>query len=106
LTVGELYRVASGMGGIFDVRLVSIDDRTANVRVESPLNPDWHGYAFRTGVGELKDIPILYEVRTRVTADGHLGWGRYSTSDEAEAAAQRARTYPACHPVQIVPVKG
>lgn len=106
LTVGELYRVPSGMGGIFDVRLVSIVGPTANVRVESPLNPDWHGYAFQTGVGDLKDIPILYEVRTRVRDEGYLGWGRYPTPAEAEKAAESARKYPACHPVQVVTVKG
>lgn len=106
LTVGELYRVPSGMGGIFDVRLVSIEDRTSNVRVDSPLNPDWHGYAFQTAIGDLKENPTLYEVRTRVRDDGHLTWGRYPTPAEAEKAAESARKYPACNPVEVVPVPG
>ncbi len=106
MALGGLYRVPSGMGGIFDVRLVSIDGATANVRVDSPRNPDWHRYAFQIAISELKEIPTLFEVRTRVRDDGHLTWGRYPTTLEADKAAESARKYPACHPVQVAPVAG
>lgn len=106
LTVDQLYRVPSGMGGVFDVRLVSIEGAIANVRVDSPRNLDWHRYAFQIAISELKEIPTLFEVRTRVRDDGHLAWGRYPTPEEAEKEAESARKYPACHPVQVVPVAG
>lgn len=107
LKLGARYRVPSGMGGVFDVRLLAVDGATASLSVDSPRNPDWHGWRFSAPVAELGPIPILFEVRTRsLVREQGLVWGRYPTREEAERAAERARAYPSCHPVSIAPVEG
>lgn len=109
LILGHRYRVPSGLGGVFDVRLLSITEESgATVRVDMAGNPDWHNWTVCCDPAELRPIPTRYQVRTRVGAErgDYLSWGRFDTRAEAEAAAERARTYPACHPVAIVPVEG
>ena len=48
LEVGRRYEVASGMGGTFDVKLISLTADRAGWAVDMPRNPDWHGYRFET----------------------------------------------------------
>jgi hypothetical protein len=53
--IGNLYTIPSGMGGVFDVRVLALyearrrGDGTSippsiHLRVDMPRNPDWHGY--------------------------------------------------------------
>lgn len=42
---GERYEIKNGMGGVFTVKLLREQaDGRWQVRVDTPLNPDWHGY--------------------------------------------------------------
>jgi hypothetical protein len=112
LALGSRYRVPSGLGGSFDVILLSLDDQNgATVRVEEPRNPDWHAYTFCTAPANLKPIPRLWQVRTRVGSvsgepDDFLSWGKYPQRHEAEAAAKAAGRFPACHPIKIAEIDG
>lgn len=109
LEIGKIYRTESGLGGTFDVELLSLADDRAAVRVHEPRNPDWNGYHFTTRPDALRPIPRVWQVRTRVgkttgAADDFLSWGRFPSKAEADAAAEAARAYPKCHPVQIVEI--
>jgi hypothetical protein len=55
--IGNLYRVPSGMGGVFIVRVVAYYDETRQgdgtyvparvyMRVHMPNNKSWHNYVF------------------------------------------------------------
>lgn len=46
LKIGERYDIPSGMGGYFTVRLLAVHKHLdeVQVRVDMPLNPDWHGW--------------------------------------------------------------
>ena len=42
---GDLRVIPSGMGGVFDVKLLAKSPNgTWQVRVDMPRNPDWHAY--------------------------------------------------------------
>jgi hypothetical protein len=108
LTIGGRYRIPSGMGGVFDVRLVALDGATAHVRVDMKPNPDWHGVPLTCAAVDLYPIPKRFQVRTRVTGSGEgqfLSWGSYPDKAEAQREADRANTYPSCRPVHIVMVE-
>ncbi len=112
LTIGQRYRMDSGLGGTFDVRLLRLTEESgAQVRIDEPRNPDWHGWTFCVSPGELRPIRRLWQVRTRVGTltgepDDFLSWGRYASRPEAEAAAERASAYPSSLPVRIVEIEG
>ncbi len=44
----DIVKISSGMGGTFDVRLISFNEENEAGRwigkVHSPLNKDWHNY--------------------------------------------------------------
>jgi hypothetical protein len=112
LEPGRRYRTASGMGGSFDVTLLSLTPESgATVRVDEPRNPDWNGYTFCVPPDALGPIPRLWQVRTRIGAitgqdDDFMSWGKYPTRAEAETGAKAAGAYIACHPIAIVEVDG
>lgn len=108
---GKRYRMPSGMGGSFDVRVISITDGIAHVRVDSPRNPDWHGHPIKVAVKALSHIPRLFEVRTRVgkltgKSDDFLRWATVATRELADEEARQAAHYPQCHPISVVEVEG
>lgn len=54
----ELFRVPSGMGGSFTVKIISEPvEGSVRVSVHMPGNPDWHGYNFIT---KRDDLQVLY----------------------------------------------
>jgi hypothetical protein len=57
IEVGKLYKVPSGMGGSFTIRVLRVDEATkqgdgtpvkerVTMRVHMPGNRDWHNYIF------------------------------------------------------------
>lgn len=110
LLAGARFRIPSGLGGSFDVILLTLTvESGATVRVDEPLNPDFHNWTTCVAPRLLRPIPVEFQVRTRVGKstggpDDYLGWGRYPTMAAAEQGRTEAAAYPACHPIQIVPV--
>lgn len=109
--VGKRYRMLSGMGGSFDVRVVAVGESVAEVKVDMPRNPDWHAYSMSVPIERLAPIPRRFEVRTRVgkttgKPDDFLRWSTVDTRERAEEEAKQAGYYKQCHPIQIVEVEG
>ena len=87
LELGGLYRMASGLGGVFDVHLVGLGVLGALVRVHAPANPDWHGYTFTTAREALRPLPVRWQVRTRLT-NGGASFAVWETCATPEAAGR------------------
>jgi hypothetical protein len=55
---GQRVEILNGMGGVFDVKLMAQSaDGNWQVRVDTPLNPDWHNYLI-DGVAESAMRPV------------------------------------------------
>ena len=70
--LGEVYNVPSGMGGIFTARVVALYDARENddgstepaqvhLRVDMPLNPDWHKYTFVMARAYFEQVAAMSE---------------------------------------------
>lgn len=108
---GERFRISSGLGGTFDVRVKKVVEGFVEVRIDEPRNPDFHGHPMRVAISALAPIPRLFEVRTRVgkttgKPDDFLRWATVDTRERAEAEAEQAGYYKQCHPIEIVEVEG
>jgi len=108
---GARFRMPSGMGGSFDVRVHAIAEGMVEVRVDEPRNPDWNGYPMTVKPDVLAPIPRRFEIRTRIgkttgKPDDFLRWATVDTMEQAEEEARQAAHYPACHPIKIVEVEG
>lgn len=109
--VGARFRIPSGMGGSFDVRVRALADGMVEVCIDEPRNPDWNGYPMKVKPDLLAPIPRRFEIRTRVgkttgKPDDFLRWATVASMEEAQREAAQAAFYPACHPIKIVEVEG
>lgn len=107
---GGRYRIPSGLGGSFDVRVQSIKDGVANVLIDEPRNPDWNGHQMSVAITALAPIPRKFQVRTRVgklngKPDDYLCWATVATREIADEEARQAAYYPACHPIKVVEIE-
>lgn len=56
IKAGKLYKIPSGLGGIFIVRALVVRGDEVDCRVDMPGNPDWHRWLVVAKAAEMRAV--------------------------------------------------